>query len=341
MTRHDRTPSQEVDDDSTIVAGLATPTRRFLLDVLAAGGLALVAGSGIAGWLLWPRKRPFPPRVPAAPPVFSAPSPSRFPIGVADEATILTQETAQLTVFRFAANPAIVVLDFPSLRMQGEMLNRVASLIEKAGLPRDRVLTDAELATAIRAQGDTVETYYSGHDYSAASLAAFFATADRQRITLDAQENQLRALVAQLGWSAPSAIGALISVPRVSATITETMRATMLHHELSHGEFFTDPVYAAYVRRFWFTALTEEERAAVRHFLGSMRYDTANEELMYNEMQAYIMFTYDPRFFLPANVAMTEERRRQLQTAFLSGLPDGWLKTALDEHMEQLRAAGP
>jgi len=341
LARHDRVRAQEGDEDSTIVLEKATPTRRPLLHVLAAGGAALIAGSGIAGWLLWPRKVRLPPRVPAPPPVSSAPSPPRFPIEVADEATILRHEAARLTVFRFAANPAIVVLDFPSLRMQGEMLNRVASLIEKAGLPRDRVLSDGELAAAIRAQGDTVETYYDGHDYSARSLAFFFATADRQHVALGLQEDQLRALIEQLGWFAPSAIGALISVPRVSATITETMRATMLHHELSHGEFFTHPIYAAYVRRFWFTALTAEERAAVRHFLGTMGYDTADEELMYNEMQAYIMFTYDARFFLPANVAMTEARRRQLQAAFVSGEPDGWLKTALAEHMRQLREASP
>jgi len=334
LARRDRVRPREGDEDSTIVLEKAAPTRRPFLHILAAGGAALVAGSGIAGWLLWPQKVLLPPRVPAPPP-------ARFPIKVADEATILTHEAAWLTVFRFAANPAIVVLDFPSLRMQGEMLNRVASLIEKAGLPRDRVLTDGELASAIRARDDTVETYYDGHDYSVSSLAFFFATADRQHIALGSQEEQLRALIEQLGWFAPSAIGALISVPRVSATITETMRATMLHHELSHGEFFTDPIYAAYVRRFWFTALTEEERGAVRHFLGSMGYDTADEELMYNEMQAYIMFTYDPRFFLPTNLAMTEARRWQLQTAFLSALSDGWLKTALAEHMRQLREAGP
>jgi hypothetical protein len=339
LAQHDRVRPRDRDDDATIVLKQTTPTRRRLLHVLAAGGAAVVVGSGIGAWLLWPHKGPSRIPVPGAPPAPSAPSQARFHIEAADEATILAHEATQLTVFRFASNTDIVVLDFPTLRMQGEMLNRIASLIEKAGLPRDRVLTDAELATAIRARGDTVETYYYGHDYSAASLAFFFATADRQHITLGSQENQLRALVAQLGWSAPNPTGALISVPRVSAAVSETMRATMLHHELSHGEFFTDPAYAARVHQFWLTALTEEERAAVRHFLGSMDYDTANEELMYNEMQAYLMFTYDPRFFLPANVAMTEGRRLQLQTAFLSRMPDGWLKTALAEHIRQLREA--
>ncbi len=238
-------------------------------------------------------------------------------------------------MFRFAANPNIIVLDFPSLRMQGEMLNRVASLIEKAGLPRKDVLSDAALDAAVREHGDTVETYYYGHDYRADELAFFFAAADRQNVALDAEEHRLDALLHQLGWLAPGAVGALISVPRTTATITEPMRAAMLHHELAHGEFFSDPAYASYVKQFWLTALTEGERASVRHFLGSMDYDTDNEELMYNEMQAYMMFTYSPRFFLPSNVDMTAARRAQLQAEFLKGMPDSWLKLALAQHLRQ------
>ena len=83
-------------------------------------------------------------------------------------------------MFRFADNPAILVLDFASLHEQGKMLNRVAAFVEKARLPHDRVLTDSELDAAIQAKGDTVETFYFGHDYAAASLARFF-DAGRQR----------------------------------------------------------------------------------------------------------------------------------------------------------------
>ncbi len=267
-----------------------------------------------------------------APRAASAPAPP-FRIQTADEATILGHVADDLTAFRFADNPNILVLDFPSLRMQGEMLNRVASLIEKAGLPRRRVLDDAELDAAIRERGDNVETYYFGHDYRADELAYFFATADRQHIVLDTRETQLRALLDQLGWLSPGAVGALISVPRTGAAITEPMRAAMLHHELSHGEFFSDPHYASYVEGFWLHAMTEAERVAVRKFLGSMGYDTGDETLMYNEMQAYLMFTYDPHFFLPSNVNMTPERRLQLQTAFHAGMPEGWLKAALAQHL--------
>ena len=335
------------DDDATIrVTPGGLPRQNRFLPALVGGGMALLlVGAGITGWMLWTRPAAPPSAAPQliAPPQAIAPPPSapamppaqEFPIETADEAMILGHVAERLAVYRFAANPSIIVLDFPSLRMQGEMLNRVASLIEKAGLPRNEVLTDAALDSAIRAHGDTVETYYYGHDYRADELAFFFAAADRQNVALDAQEERLAALLHQLGWLAPGAVGALISVPRTGATITETMRAAMLHHELAHGEFFSDPPYASYVQHFWLTALTEAERASVRHFLGSMDYDTDDEELMYNEMQAYMMFTYDPRFFLPSNVDMTPARRVRLQTEFLKGMPDCWLKQSLAQHLRQ------
>ncbi len=334
------------DDDATIrVKAAALPRHSRFLPALAAGGavLLLLCG-GIAGWVLWPRPLVLPPPQAIAPPLAvpapaiappeAAPAPP-FRIETADEATILEHVADHLTEYRFAANSNIIVLDFPSLRMQGEMLNRVASLIEKAGLPRNQVLTDAALDAAVRERGDTLETYYYGHDYRADELAFFFAAADRQHVALDAQEQRLGALLRQLGWLTPGAVGGLISVPRTGATITQTMRATMLHHELAHGQFFSDPQYALYVKRFWLTAMSETDRVAVRHFLGSMDYDTDNEELMYNEMQAYMMFTYDPRFFLPSNVNMTPARRMQLQTEFLKGMPDSWLKAALAQHLRQ------
>jgi hypothetical protein len=319
---------------------LSVPTRRRLFATLAVGtGAAAVAGCGICGWLLWPRHAVLPPApamalVPPRPLPAPAP-PERFAITTADEATILAHVAEHLTVFQFADNPNIMVLDFPSLRMQGEMLNRIASLTEKAGLPHNRVLNDADLDAAIRARGDTMETYYYGHDYPAGALAGFFALADQERIALDPQEQELRALLQQLGWFAPGALGGLISLTRTNETITEATRATILHHELSHGEFFSDPDYARYVHGFWLTEMTDDERKTFRQFLGSMDYDVHLEELMYNEMQAYLMFTYDPRFFLPANVNMKPERRVELQVAFLKNMPESWLKMSLARHLRQ------
>jgi len=261
------------------------------------------------------------------------PPPAPFALGFADEAAILDDPAEHLTLFRFAHDPRVVVVDFPSLEEQGRMLDRVGAFTEKAGLPRDRVLTDSELEAAIRERGDTVATFYYGHDYPAAALARFFALADRDHVVLSAPEERLRALVRQLGWLAPDAQGAVISLSRegADANVTRAARAAILHHELSHGGFFVTPAYADYTRRFWLTALTEAERDSVRKFLASEDYDSSDETLMFNEMQAYLMFTDDPHFFLPSFVGMTAARRAALRVAFRRDLPVDWLRDALSD----------
>jgi hypothetical protein len=321
------------DDDATVLRRPLPPRRparrRGLLAAGLAGGIA--AAAGVATSLLRRPVRPSPP----------APAPPAIPISLADEAAIRAHVAERLTVFRFAPAPAVVVLDFPTLAMQGAMLNRVAALVEKAGLPRDRVLDDAALAAAIRASGDTPETYYFGHDYAAAALARFFALADAGRIALNPAEEWLRALLRQLGWFAPGAVGALITLTRVPqqavAALDAAARATILHHELSHGLFFTSAAYATYVQRFWDTALSDDERSALRRFLAAQGYDVADSELVRNEMQAYLLFTPDPRFCRAADLGMTPARRGALAAAFLRDMPPGWLRDSLATGMAALR----
>ena len=271
----------------------------------------------------------------------AAPAPSQapvatsapFPIETADEAEILAHVATGLTVFRFAANPSIIVLDFASLHQQGMMLNRIAALVEKGAMPRDRVLNDTELDAAISAGGDTIETFYYGHDYSAAAMARFFALAARQNILLNPEEEKLHQLLAQLGWLAPDVHGGLISVPKVGADaeVTPAARRAILRHELSHGEYFSDPAYAAYVHQFWVHDLTQTERDGFRGFLASEEYDTKIEELVENEMQAYLMFTRDPAFFAPSKIGMRAERLAELQVAFQRHMPRGWLRDVLGQ----------
>ncbi|HEY3845727.1 MAG TPA: hypothetical protein VGL95_01280 [Acetobacteraceae bacterium] len=279
---------------------------------------------------------PSPPALaPAAPLVPASPAPAPLPIEAADEAEIRAHVSTGLTVFRFAANPSIVVLDFASLHQQGRMLNRIAALIEKAAMPRDRVLNDTELDAAISAGGDTVETFYYGHDYSATALAGFYSLAARQGVTLNPEEKQLHRLLAQLGWLAPDVHGGLISLPKVGANaeVNPAARKAILRHELSHGEYFSNPAYAAYVHQFWVHDLTQMEQDGIRKFLAADEYDPKIEELVENEMQAYLMFTRDPLFFTPAKIGMTPERLADLQVAFHRNMPRGWLRDLLGQTM--------
>ncbi len=267
----------------------------------------------------------------------TAPEQTEFHFETATEQQILDHVpiagASEPTVFRFAPNPRILVLDFASLREQGRMLNRIAALVEKSGLPHDRVLTSFEIAAAIKASGDTAETFYYGHDYDAASVIRFFALADRDNIRLMGDEDQLGRMIRQAGWFEPNAQAALISIPQVGADahVTRAARATILHHELSHGEYFTDPAYVAFVHQFWTQTLSASERDRIRRHLRSVGYDPGLDEVMENEAQAYLMFTGSAEFFTPEMVGMGKARLAELRNGFFQTMPAGWLRDSLGQ----------
>jgi hypothetical protein len=316
--------SDPFDADQTIrfTRPTSRPKSRLLVPALA---LTALLAAGCVTWVLLRPPTQIGFAVPPAPQALAG-----LDAPLADEATILAAHAADLLVFRFRDAPSVLVLSFPSLNQQGEMLDRIAAFVEKAGLPRDRVLTDAELDAAIRQSGDTRETYYYGHDYRADDLVRFFAAADRYGVALHPEERRLRVLLDRAGMLAPKAGGALITLPPEveSELIDATSRATILRHELSHGLYFTDPVYAAYARNFWRTVLNDTQRGGFRRFLASEGYDTANEDLMLNETQAFLVHTEDKRYFLPDHAGLSETEAALLRQRFVRDMPEGWLKTA-------------
>ncbi len=329
MPRQDRDVREDSDPTIKMVRRPSAATwysRRWNPGLLITGLVLFVAlAAGFTGWLLRSTPAPHGSAI-----VATVSPPGGLDVPLADEATILAARAPDLLVFRCRDAPSVLVLSFPSLSQQGDMLDRLAAFVEKAGLPRDRVLADAELDAAIRQSGDTRETYYYGHDYRAADAARFFAVADRDHIVLNAEEERLRALLKRAGMLTPGAVGALISIPPLtdSQQIDASSRATILHHELSHGVFFTDPAYAAYARNFWFKVLNDVQRAGFRRFLGTEGYDTANEDLMLNEAQAFLVHTEDNRYFSPDHAGLSVEAAARLRAIFVSGMPDRWLMTA-------------
>ena len=285
-------------------------------------GVLLIGAVGVGGYWLMERQAP----VTGAPPLAAAVE----PIPVASQAAIQAESPAARTVLRLADNPAVVVIDFPTLAEQGQMLNRVAAWAEKAGVPHDQVPSEATMVSAIAGSGSTADTYYYGHDYSGATLERFFALADEQHVAPRPEEEELRRIAAR-ARKERAGFGAVITLVRADAAngVTMQTRATILRHELSHGEYFTTPAYAAFVTTFWQTVMSASERAAVRSYLAREGYDPALEDLMRNEMQAYLMFTPDPAFFDPDRLGIAAARLAQLRQLFLAGMPPGWLRDAL------------
>jgi hypothetical protein len=296
-----------------------------LLALVGAGGVLVIGGLSL--WLLLDPFRTAPPPPAPAPVRVAEPAIPAIPILVATEAQVAIHNAERLTVFRFADNPRILILDYPNLREQGLALNRLAAFVEKAGLPKDRVLDDGDLAAEIARSGETIDSYYFGHDYAVRDVMRFFGAADRDAIRLSASEEMLRTLILQERLADPGPASAIITVPRVDGTVVDAFtRRIILRHELSHGEFFTNPVYSAYVHRAWHEILSAEERDAFQRFLAGQNYDTGNLDLVVNEMQAFLAFTPDERYASPETLGLTSEGLKNLRARFVAGMPQGWLR---------------
>lgn len=301
-------------------------------------GAVVVAGAVAAGGVWWwrgsvPLEPPPKPDLPSASlapaarpgtPAPVAPAASLAEIGpaIATQADILAHRANTPTMFRLDVNPRIFVADFPNLDQQGAAFNRTAALIEKAGLPRDRVLDDAALSAAITRSGDTPGTYYYGHNYRGRDLERFFALAERDGIRLTPEETWLRQEIARIRRLVPApGEFAVISVPGLEERVDDAMRRAILQHEIGHGHFFTDARFAAHVERIWREDFTEMERAAFRAFLAREGYDPAIEEVMINEAMAYLIFTPDPRFFTPSHAGLTDARADALRAVLRQVAP--------------------
>jgi hypothetical protein len=299
----------------------AAPVRRRALGGWVAGAAVLVAAGGFgAAWLLR--------------------APQVAPTDTETEAQIDLTEPCAAQVSYLAPDSDVLVIDFPSLLAQGLTLDRLAAFVEKANVPHNRVLDDAGLAAALKASGDTVGSYYYGHDYRARDIARFFAFAKAEGIALNPHELWLKRLMRGQGWLAPGANGAIITLSAADGPVAPDMRSVILRHEISHGAFFTVPEYRHYAESFW-ASLTDSDRAAFRGFLGEQGYDTNLTELMLNETQAYLVFTRDPRFFNAAAIGKTEAEVDQLRQGFIDNMPDFWLRPLADAKLPAVSQTMP
>ncbi len=263
-----------------------------------------------------------PPPAQAAPPPGMAQQAESPPPPLLTEAEILALAPEAPRMLRLRENPRVFVLLFPTLEAQGAALNRIAALIEKAGLPRDRLLDDAELAAAIARSGDAAATWYLGHDYNGTDLARFFALAERDGLRLSAEELWVRDRFREARALVPAGEEvALVSTANADARMDPAMRAAILRHEIGHGHFFTLPGVARHVLDVWRHRFAEADRRAFRGFLAREGYDAANETLMANETMAYLVFTPDPRFFAARHVGMAEEEVARLRGLMREGMP--------------------
>ncbi|WP_126443833.1 hypothetical protein [Sulfuricystis multivorans] len=252
--------------------------------------------------------------------------------------TILATKSETVRVFAYPARQPVFVIDFPTLAQQGRMFNRIVALIERIGVGRARVLDDQELAQFIRSLGKTELTFAFGNDFLVHELVVFFNLAEYGGIALNQEERALRAFLLEQGLirerfgflqaMRPNAV--ILSIPQEKTgggkpAVSALARRTILMHELSHAEYYTNPLYRDWCQKFWHETLSKRQRAALRTFLTQSGYDPDNEELMINEAQAYLLHTPDPRAFNAKMANLTEAELEAIRQAFLKGYPDALL----------------
>jgi len=272
----------------------------------------------------------------------SIPSPTLPKVVDIEYSELLHRVAKEAQIYRLRDNPRIFLVDFVSLHEQAQTLNRVASLIEKKEMPDNRVIHQSEMDAYFKANHLNPDTFYFGHNYRAEDLAEFFTMVQRDHLNLNAYEQRFLQMLQDLGvLEQQRGVYKVPNPPRVIVTFTQiqrdnpaspeldfvdmSIRCTVLRHELSHGEYSTNSRYRRLTHDFWRRTMTDQDRAAFRAFLGSKGYDEGNDELIANEMQAYLMHSPNPRAFSPERVGLSAARVKELRDQFLARAAESWM----------------
>lgn len=215
----------------------------------------------------------------------TAPTSLETPIP-AEPWTILTYPLADwrspdLEVFEWSSYPGIYVIDFVDYAVQSDYFKRLSFFTEKRGF-RGRMPSVAEVASL---HG------WNAHNYSAAGLAAFFQAAADGGHPLTAGEASMQELALDLGLVRRSGDqfepgdGGVVSITRESSPI---LRELLMAHEAFHGVFYARPAFRRFADEYW-QSQPELARSFWRGFFSYMTYDPADEYLMVNELQGYIL----------------------------------------------------
>lgn len=249
---------------------------------------------------------------------------------------ILKSRSEALTVWQLADNPNVYIFDFPGLAHQGRSFNRVTQFTEQQGSePYPKVLDNSELNRYYEAVRRTQADFAFGHDVLISEMVQFFNFASRDKIELNPDEIVIRDFLIEQGlvrfWRGfyqgmkPDVV--VLAIPQVQdrklgePAITEGARYVILMHEVAHGEYYSNTHYAKYCQRFWYETLTENQREAFTRFLASSNYAVSNEELLINEMQAYLMFTHDSKSFSARKLGVSDAELQAMRDAFRRGRP--------------------
>lgn len=253
-----------------------------------------------------------------------------------DFQTVLNARNENVVIWQMAENPNIYVFDFKGLNNQGRSFNRITQFTEQQTTePYPKVLNNLELSRYIEAARRTQADFAFGHDVLVGELVQFFNYALRDKVELNPEEILVRDFLTEQGlvrfwrgfYQAMRPDVVILAVPQTQdrkanePMVSAGARYAILLHELAHGEYYTNTHYQKFCQRFWYETLTENQREAFKKFLGNFNYAVNNEELLINEMQAYLMFTPDPKSFSARKLGVSDAELDQMRSAFRRASP--------------------
>lgn len=249
---------------------------------------------------------------------------------------VLNARSDTLTVWQMTDNQSVYVFDFPGLDYQGRSFNRITQFTEQQTTePYPKVLGNQDLAKYIEAARRTQADFAFGHDVLISELVQFYNFALRDKVELNPEEIVVREFLSEQGlirywrgfYQAMKPDVVVLSVPQTQdrktgqPMVSPGARYAILLHELAHGEYYTNPHYTKFCQRFWYETLNDIQRDLFKRFLANFNYTVNNEELLINEMQAYLMFTPDPKSFSARKLGVTDAELQSLREAFRRGSP--------------------
>jgi len=252
-----------------------------------------------------------------------------------DFQTILNSHNNGLVVWNYADNPNIYIFDFPNLTHQGRTFNRVTQLTEQFSEPYKRVLSIDEILKYMESVRRTQADFAFGHDVLVSELVLFFNLAERDKLEFFTEEMALRDFAIEQGlmkiwrgiYQAIQPDVVILSIPQTQEKreneprVSELARRAIFTHEVSHGEYYANPYYAKYCQRFWAEMLSDAQRDVFKKFLSTYNYSINQDELLINEMQAYLMFTPDPASFSARKLGIKDEELEAMRDLFRKGKP--------------------
>ena len=268
--------------------------------------------------------------------VFALSSAWAIDVSSGDFQTVLNARNENVVIWQMAENPNIYVFDFKGLNNQGRSFNRITQFTEQQTTePYPKVLNNLELSRYIEAARRTQADFAFGHDVLVGELVQFFNYSQRDKVELNPEEILVRDFLTEQGlirfwrgfYQAMRPDVVILAVPQTQdrkanePMVSTGARYAILLHELAHGEYYTNTHYQKFCQRFWYETLTENQREAFKKFLGNFNYAVNNEELLINEMQAYLMFTPDPKSFSARKLGVSDAELDQMRSAFRRASP--------------------